>query len=132
MSDSSPSGYRSLLLAAAVLAVIGWLGLWILMNATLPTIGPRWLFFFLLTQAATGTVMPFVWFLRRRFNAGEPLSAGVLLREALWVGLFASTCAWLQINRGLTLTVALFLALGLVAFESLLLRIERTTWRPNR
>jgi hypothetical protein len=132
VSDSSPSGYRSLFLAAAVLAAIGWLGLLILMNTTLPTIGPRWLFFFLLTQAAAGTALPFLWFLRRRFSAGDATPGSVLLREALWVGLFASTCAWLQINRGLTLTVALFLALGLVAFESLLLRIERTTWRPNR
>ena len=46
MSDSSSSDYRSLMIAAVVLAAIGWLGLLLLMNATLPTIGPRWLFFF--------------------------------------------------------------------------------------
>jgi hypothetical protein len=120
------------MIAAAVLAAIGWLGLLLLMNATLPTIGPRWLFFFLLTQATTGTVLPFVWFLRRRFSAGEPMPVGVLLREALWIGLYVSACAWLQINRGLTLTVALFLALGLIVIEAFLRRVERSTWRPNR
>ncbi|HET7010739.1 MAG TPA: hypothetical protein VFI11_08195 [Anaerolineales bacterium] len=120
------------MIAAGVLAAVGWLGLVVLMNATLPTIGPRWLFFFLLTMATTGTSLPFVWFLRQRFSGGVPPAVGVLLREGLWVGLFVSACAWLQINRGLTLTVALFLALGLVAIEMFLMRIERTTWRPGR
>ncbi len=131
MSDSSASDYRSLMVAAAFLAAVGWLGLLLLLNTTLPTIGPRWLFFFLLTQAATGTSVPFVWFLRRRFG-GEAAPPGVLLREALWVGLYASGCAWLQINRSLSLTVALFLALGLGVIEAFLRRAERSTWRPRR
>lgn len=131
MSDSSASDYRSLMVAAAFLAAVGWLGLLLLLNTTLPTIGPRWLFFFLLTQAATGTSVPFVWFLRRRFG-GEAAPPGVLLREALWAGLYASGCAWLQINRSLSLTVALFLALGLVVMEAFLRRVERSTWRPRR
>lgn len=131
MSDSSVSDYRSLMLAAAFLAAIGWLGLLLLLNTTLPTIGPRWLFFFLLTQAATGTSIPFVWFLRRRF-AREAAPPGILLREALWVGLYASGCAWLQINRSLSLTVALFLALGLGVMEAFLRRVERSTWRPRK
>ena len=119
------------MLAAAVLAAVGWLGLLLLLNTTLPTIGPRWLFFFLLTQAATGTSVPFVWFLRRRFG-GQAAPPAVLLREALWVGLYASGCAWLQINRSLSLTVARFLALGLGVMEAFLLRVERSTWRPRR
>jgi len=56
----------------------------------------------------------------------------VLLRESLWVGLYASGCAWLQINRSLSLTVALFLVLGLAVMEAFLLRVERSTWRPHR
>jgi hypothetical protein len=131
VSDSSASNYRSLMLAAAFLAAVGWLGLLLLLNTTLPTIGPRWLFFFLLTQAATGTSVPFVWFLRRRFG-GEAAPPAVLLRESLWVGLYASGCAWLQINRSLSLTVALFLVLGLAVMEAFLLRVERSTWRPHR
>jgi hypothetical protein len=119
------------MIAAAVLAGIGWLGLLLLLQTTLPTIGPRWLFFFLLTQAATGTSLPFVWFLRRRFG-GDPASPRVLLREALGIGLYASVCAWLQINRSLSLTVALFLALGMVIIEVFVRRVERTTWRPRR
>ena len=131
MSDSSASDYRSLMLAAAFLAAVGWLGLLLLLNTTLPTIGPRWLFLFLLTQAATGTSVPFVWFLHRRFG-GAASPPAVLLREALWVGLYASGCAWLQINRSLSLTVALFLALGLGVMEVFLRRVERSTWRPRR
>jgi len=119
------------MIAAAVLAALGWLGLLLLLNTTLPTIGPRWLFFFLLTQAATGTALPFVWFLRRRFG-GQAAPPVVLLREALWVGLYASVCAWLQINRSLSLTVALFLALALVVIEGFLRRVERSTWSPRR
>jgi hypothetical protein len=131
MSDPGSSSYRSLMVAAAVLASAGWLGLILLLNITLPTVGPRWLFFFLWTLAVTGTALPFVWVLHRRFDP-SPVSGRVLLRQSLLVGLLAGTCMWLQINRTLTLPLVLLLATGLGGVESLVRAVERSTWRANR
>jgi len=119
------------MVAALVLAAIGWPGLILIVIATLPTVGPRWLFFLLLTAAVTGTALPFVWVLHRRF-VGVPVPAPVLLRQGLWVGLYTGLCVWLQINRSLNLWLALLIAGGLAAFEWLIRLRERSTWRPGR
>jgi hypothetical protein len=129
-SGSPSSDYRSLMAAAAILAGVGWIGLVLVMTETLPTVGPRWLFFFLWTAAVTGTTLPFIWLLHRRFVA-EAAPAAVLMRQSLWLGLFATVLVWLQINRNLTLPVALLLAAGLAAVEWLLRLVERSRWRPR-
>jgi hypothetical protein len=132
MSDLPSSDYRSLTIAAGILSASGWIGLFLLLNFTLPTVGPRWLFFFLWVLASTGTALPFVWLLHRRFLSGQPAPALVLLRRALIFGFYSSICLWLQINRSLTLSLALLLALGLITFEGFLRLLERSTWRPGR
>lgn len=132
MSDPSSSTYRSLMIAAGVLGLSGWLGLVLLLTNSLPTVGPRWLFFFLLTLAATGSSLPFLWMLNRRFSAGRTATASMLLRQALLVALYSDFCIWLQINRSLSLPVAILIALGLYAMERLLRIIDRTQWRPWR
>ena len=120
------------MIAAALLAVIGWVALLLLVNAVLPTIGPRWLFFLFLTTAVTGTSLPFVWLLHRRFDRGQPAAPSVLLRQGLLAGLYVSLCTWLQVNRALNLTLALALALGLAVIEGLIHLTERSRWRPGR
>jgi hypothetical protein len=120
------------MVAAALLAAIGWVGLVLLVSIALPTIGPRWLFFAFLTTAATGTALPFVWLLHRRFDRAAPAPPAVLLRQGLLVGLFVSLCAWLQINRSLSLGLTLAIATGLVAIEGLIHVIEGSRWRPKR
>jgi hypothetical protein len=133
VSNPSVAPYRSLLIAAGLLAVLGWAGLVLLVNASLPTIGPRWLFFTLLTTAATGTALPFIWLLHRRFDRDPvPAGVGVLLRQGVLFGLYVSLCAWLQINRSLSLGLALVIAVGLVAIEALIRLTERARWRPGR
>jgi len=131
MPDQPSPNYRSLMLTAVALAGLGWLGLLLLLRATLPTAGPRWLLFFLWTLAATGTSLPFVWVLHRRFASERPAPPGVLLRHGLWAGLYASTCLWLQVNRSLSISLALVLLVGLAAFEWFLGLLERSTWRPD-
>jgi hypothetical protein len=101
------------------------------MHTTQPTVGPRWLFFFLLTLAVTGTSLPFVWLLRRRFAPNAPVPAGVLLRQGIWVGLYAGLLVWLQVNRSLELSLAVLLGLALIVVEWLLRLMERSTWRPE-
>jgi len=132
MNDSQQYRYRGLLLSAFILMFIGWYGLYLLTCSTLPTLWPRWLFYVLLTSACTGTSLPFLWFLNRRFRMNEPASPKVLLREGLLVGLYAAICLWLQLNRMLTLTLALLLAIGLFIIELLLHLIERSTQRKRK
>lgn len=132
MSDMPSTENRSLMIAAGIMSVIGWLGVILLWTVALPTVGPRWLFFFLWTLAVVGIALPFIWLLHRRFSPNQLTSASVLLRQGLLVGLYATLCVWLQINRGLTLGLALLIAIGLTAIEWFLRLIERSTWKPKR
>jgi hypothetical protein len=132
MSDLPSPDYRSLMIAAVILAAIGWFGLYLLLVSTLPTVGPRWLFFFLWTLATSGTALPFIWLLHRRFRSVRPAPLSILLRQGIGVGLFAAICIWLQINRSLNLPLTILLALGLAAFEWFLQVLERSAWRPRR
>jgi len=132
MFDQPSSPYRSLMISAGILAAFGWLGLFLLLIGTVPTVGPRWLFFFLLALALTGTALPFLWLLHRRFDGDRPAPAATLLRQALLFALFGEICAWLQINRSLSLSLGVLLALGLMAVEWFLRAFERGTRRFNR
>ena len=131
MDDSPHYSYTGLMLSALILTIAGWYGLYLLMNATLPNLGPRWLFYVLWTSACTGTSLPFLWLLNRRFRSHAPASPSVLFREGLIVGLYASICLWLQLNQMLHLTLALLLAIGLFAIEWLLRLIERNARRTR-
>ena len=132
MSDNPSYPHQSILITGFILAGAGWLGLYLLLSLTLPTLGPRWLFFFLLTLAATGTGLPLVWALHRRFAAANHAPTRVLLRQGLWIGFLTALCMWLQINRNLTIQLGLMLAGGLLAIELLLRFVERSAWRPRR
>jgi len=116
--------------AAILLALIGWGGLWWIIFNTFPSVGPRWLFFFLSVLALTGTALPFVAFLNRRFPSNPPPTRMVIIRQSVWIGIYGPTLAWLQIARVLTLPLALLLALGLVVIEWLLRMREKSQWTP--
>jgi len=123
---------RSLLPLSITLSVIGWGGLLIVIRSTVPTLGPRWLFFFLGVLALTGPALPVVYFLNVRFPSDPPVQELVILRQALWVGVFGSTIAWLQLGRVLTVGLALILAGVFVLIEFLLCLFERSRWSPNK
>ncbi len=128
-SQSSPS-VRTFIPAAIILAILGWGGLYFLVNLTIPTVGPRWLFFFLSVLALTGTTLPVIAFLNQRFPTNPPVNAGVIVREAIWVGIYFPTLAWLQLGQVLTPALSLLLAGGLLAIEVLLRLRERSQWKP--
>jgi hypothetical protein len=131
MDSTSSPPVRKFLPAAIILAVIGWGGvLYVLLN-TLPTVGPRWLFFFLSVLAVTGTSLPIVAFLNRRFPSVPSPTTAVVLRQALWVGIYFPTLAWLQIGRVLTPALALLLLLGFILIEWLLRLREKSQWNPD-
>ena len=130
MDSTSPS-VKSVLPAAITLAALGWGGLVAVVILTLPTVGPRWLFFFLGVLALTGSTLPFLAFLNRRFPSIPPATSGVILRQSLWVGIYGATLAWLQIGRVLTLPMALVLVIGLVIIEWLMRLREKSQWKPD-
>ncbi len=131
MSKDSAPEHPSLVIAAAFLAFGGWAGLILLFSLADPMVmGPRWLFFVLWTLALTGTAAPFVRYLNRRF-ARAPVPSAVMLREALFVGLFGATVAWLQLIRVLTGPLALLIGFGLLGADLLLRLRERSRWEPE-
>jgi len=129
-SSKQPS-FGFYLLVAAVLFLIGWGGLAAVIMLTLPTLGPRWLFFFLGVIATSGTILPFVYFFNRRFPSNPPAEPAVIMRQAVWFGVYASMLAWLQMGKMLTTTVAGILAVILVIVEILLRMRERAHWQPK-
>jgi hypothetical protein len=131
MKRPRPSFLRTFLPLTLVLTLIGWAGLWIVISGTLPTLGPRWLFFFLGVIALTGPALPLTYYLNQRFPSSPPVDGMVIVRQALWVGVFGSTLTWLQLGRVLTPALALILAGVFVLIEFLLRLFERSRWDPN-
>jgi hypothetical protein len=120
--------FRPYILPNLILLLLGWGGLYTLTLFTLPTIWPRWGFFALWVIALTATAFPIVYFITTRFSA-EKLEPQVMVRRALWVGVYGATLAWLQLARLASVYVILALAFGLIALESLLRLRERAHWR---
>ena len=131
MTLKQPPTIRSTLLAALILALIGWGGLYELINTTRPAVGARWLFFFLGVLAVSGTALPLVAFINRRFQTDPPATIVIIVRQALWIAIYFSTLAWLQKGRILTPTLGIVLGLGIVAIEGLLRSRELSQWKPK-
>ncbi|MBV6394863.1 MAG: hypothetical protein HFACDABA_00433 [Anaerolineales bacterium] len=123
--------FRPYIFRALLLILLGWGGLGALLYFTEPTIFPRWGFFALIVIALSATAFPIVYFIATRFDETPP-EAYVIVRQAIWVGVFGATLAWLQLARLVTLYVILGLAGGLIAIESVLRLRERARWQPPR
>lgn len=132
-ADTLNAAQISAVVAGVVLAVGGWSGLFWLIGNQLPTVPNRWVFYALLHIALTGTALPFVRLLHRRFTRdhGLSLTATTLIRQATWVGIFGTACAWLRIPRLLSLPLAIILIIALIVVESLLRLRERMQWHPD-
>jgi hypothetical protein len=116
---------NGVMLAGVLLAIGGWWALARLVESAPPLAFPRWLFFILLYLAVTGSTLPFIGYLHRRFSRYNPPSGGVILRQGMWFGLLAVTLAWLQMTRALTLASAGFLILAVLVIETFLRLRER-------
>lgn len=123
--------FTNVLLISAILCGLGVLGLLIIIFAALPTLGPRWLFFFLATSLLAGLSLPLIHFLHRRFPGETPVNMNVLLRQSLWVGIYFDLLAWLQLGRALNNVRAVFIAIGLMVIEFLLRLRERSQFKPD-
>jgi hypothetical protein len=123
--------FRKVLPTSLILILIGWGGLAGIFLRTLPTLGPRWLFFFFLLCGLTGLALPIAAFLNLRFPSHPPADGGTIVRQSLWLGIYGDILAWLQMARELTLQLALFIAAGFVLIEFLIRLAERARWKPR-
>ena len=126
----SPYNFKSFALASFLLFIVGWGGLFAIVNMTLPFVWFRWGFFLLLIAAITGTMLPIVYFFHRRFPSGPPAEPNVIIRQAMWFGIYGATLAWLQLGRLVTVYVILGLAGGLIAIEYFTRLREKARWKP--
>ncbi|MCS6871271.1 MAG: hypothetical protein NZ571_07415 [Anaerolineae bacterium] len=118
---------NGVMLAGVLLSLAGWSLLARLVESTPPLAFPRWLFFILLYVAVTGTTLPFIGYLHRRFSRYRSPTGGVILRQGMWFGLLAVTLAWLQMTRALNAASAGFLILAVLVIETFLRLRERAS-----
>ena len=111
------STFRSYLVSTLALIFIGWGGIAALFYYYPPFVWARWGFFVLVIMALTGTALPVVYFFHLRFPDDRPTASNVIVRQALWAGIYAATLAWLQLGRLVSLFVIVGLAGGLIAIE---------------
>jgi hypothetical protein len=115
-----PPDHVGVLVSAALMIIVGWGGLYWLVSTQIPRIGGQlWIFFVLLHIAITGIAIPMVRYLNLRLT---PITAplppgGIIVRQSVWIGLYAVVCAWLQIPRVLTPLVAFLLARVFIVIE---------------
>ena len=131
MEPTKKTTFMTYLPAVLILSVVGWIGIVVVILETLPTLGPRWLFFFLTVVALSGTALPLVYFLNLRFPTRPPADGGIIVREAGWFGVYGSALAWLQLGRVLSPVMAIVLAVVLIIIEVLLRLRERSHWEPT-
>jgi hypothetical protein len=123
-------GFRPFGISSLILILVGWGGLSGILHLSWPIVWSRWGFFALLILALTGTVLPIVYFFHRRFPDSPPADANVIVRQAVWFGVYGATLAWLQLGRLVTVYVILGLAGGLLAIEYFIRLRERSRWKP--
>lgn len=117
--------------AGILLCLLGWGGLAVLISNMLPTMGPRWLFYLLMTCGVSGLVLPATFFFNRRFLTKPPAEGGVIVRQAIWVGVYVCIAFWLQQGGLFNPVLAIALALGFIIIEFLLRIRELSLWKPR-
>ncbi len=125
-----PLPFKPFGVSALLLMLVGWGGLFGLLYFSVPLVWFRWGFFALLILALSGTVLPVVYFFHRRFPASPPAEPNVIVRQAVWFGVYGATLSWLQLGRLVTVYVVLGLAGGLIAIEYFIRLRERAHWKP--
>lgn len=132
MDRSQYPPFRPILITSLSLLGVGIVGLVLLFSLTVPTLGPRWLLFFLITLVGCGLALPGAYFLNLRFPSTPPADANILIREALWVGLYLDLVIWLQFGKVLNFALGVLLLAGFALIEFLLRLRERNRFTPGR
>ena len=130
MENNKSFSFQPFLPTTLLMLVIGWGGLIWTILFTLPTVWQRWGFFVFLIIALTAIALPIAYYMNLRFPSTPPANPSVILRQALWFGIYGSTLAWLQLGSIVTSWTFFGLALGILVIESLIRLFERTRWHP--
>ncbi len=131
METSKHHSFKEFLPSFLILTLFGWIGLILVIILLLPTLGPRWLFYFFLILAISGSIMPVVYYLNKRFPSNPPAEKTVIIRQSIWFGAFAATITWLQMGRVLNTALGLILAGAFILIELLLRLWERSHWKTE-
>jgi hypothetical protein len=131
LDSKNSSPFSAVLATSLLLIAVAGVGLVLLFILTVPTLGPRWLLFFLVTLAASGVALPFAYFINVRFPSNPPAQSGVLLREAIFVGLYVDLVIWLRFGKVLNFAIGVFVLAAFVLIEILLRWRERNRFAPE-
>jgi hypothetical protein len=123
--------FRTILAFSIFLFAVGVVGLVVLFSLTTPTLGPRWLMFFLTTFGAAGVFLPLAYFLHLRFPNNPPADGMVLIREALFFSAYCDFMLWLKLGGVLNFAMVVFIFIGFVAIELIVRLRERSKWNPQ-
>jgi len=123
--------FKPFLIVCMILVIIGSLGMFLLFDFTVPTLGPRWLFFFFGAAGVSGLALPIVYLLHWRFPSPNPVTPGILVRQAIWAGVYFDLLAWFQLGRVLSLPLAVGIGAGIGVIEFALRLAERSRFAPG-
>ena len=126
------SSFRPYIASTIILFIIGWGSSTFAVLTLTPTVWARWLLFFGGTLGLTSLALPATWFLNLRFPSKPPAGAPVIVRQAVWIGVYGALLTWLQQERLVTFWTGLGLAAGLGAIEYLVRMRENARWQPTR
>ncbi len=130
MENRSNSSFRSYIASSIILFILGWGGSALAVFMLTPTVWARWLLFFGSTLGVTSLALPVTWFLNLRFPSKPPVGATVVMRQAIWFGVYVALLIWLQQERLVTIWTGLGLAAGLIAIEYFIRMRENARWQP--
>jgi hypothetical protein len=131
VDDPKLPPFKPFLIVSLLLSLSGILGMYLLFGFTVPTLGPRWLFFFFGASGASGLALPVVYLLHWRFVSPNPVTPGIIVRQAIWVGVYFDLLAWFQLGRVLSLPLAVGLAAGIGVIEFSIRLAERSRFAPG-
>jgi hypothetical protein len=131
VENRQPSSFQAVLITSIIFVLVGGVGLVLLFNLTVPTLGPRWLLFFLVTLAASGLALPVAYFLNLRFPGSQPAGTNVLMREALFFGIYVDVLIWLRFGKVLNFAIGVFLLVGFALIELLVRWRENSRFHPG-
>lgn len=114
-----------------ILTAAGGGGLLIMMSTVDPLLGYRMSFFFLVVLLFAGLALPLSVLLNLRFPSSPPVGPNVVVRQALWVGVYVATLAWLYVGRVFGVSLAVIFFIGFTAIELFWRLWERSQWRQR-
>jgi len=130
MRNSYLPPFGKILISSIFLTILGGGGLAFIFVFYEPTLGPRWMFFFFLTIIGSGIALPISYLIQRRF-ADQVVLNKVLIREAIFFGVFLALIAWLQLGRILTNLIIVIISIGFILLEMLLRMAEKATFKAD-